>query len=129
MYLVLEGLVRAIAAIGSSEVLPSLPLQVLAVLHTQLDAQNHERRLGTRIRDVVHPAADGESLQIASCRPKSWTQLTTIAHEGVFYELVGENKGPAPRSFVYILRKKPLTVAVIRGIYSYGPDEVLQTKN
>jgi hypothetical protein len=61
--------------------------------------------------------AAAESLQIASCRPKPWTRLTTISHEGVFYELVSENKGQAPRPFVSILRRKSQT-AVIRGIHA-----------
>ncbi len=128
VFLMLEGAVRAIAAVGSDEVLPSLPLQLLALLHSRLDAQAHEKKLGARLRDDVQPTASGDALQIASCRPKSWTKLTTISHEGVFYELAAENKGPAPRPFVYLLRKKPPT-AVIRGIQAYDPDEALETTN
>jgi hypothetical protein len=120
IFFTLEGFVRAI---GADEVLPSFPLQILAFLHSELDAQSHERRLGARIRDEVQPIA-ANSLRIASCRPKPWTQLTTISHEGVLYELAGVDKGPAPRPFVYILRKKP-TTAVIRGIHDYNPDEAL----
>lgn len=128
MFFVLEGAVRAIAAIGSGEVLPSFPLQAIAFVHTQLDSQSQERSLGERIRDEVAAADGGQGLQIASCRPKPWNQLTSISHEGVFYELAGEKKGTKPRPFIYILRKKPQT-AVIRGIYAYDPDEVLQAKN
>jgi hypothetical protein len=80
--------------------------------------------LGGRIRDEVQPGA-ADSLQIASCRPKPWTQLTTISHEGIFYELVSEHEGEPPRPFVYILRRKP-TTAVIRGIHEYNPDEELE---
>lgn len=127
IFFMLEGAVRAIAAFGSEEVLPTLPLQAVAFVHSHLDARNHERSLGTRIRDDVQ-SSSGESLQIASCRPKSWTQLTTISHEGVFYQLVAEKKGQAPRPFIYILGMKPPT-SVIRGIYSYDPDEVLQSNH
>jgi hypothetical protein len=123
-FFMLEGFVRAIAATGADEVLPSLPLQVIAFLHTKLDAQSRERQLGQRIRDEVQPVA-ADSLQIASCRPKPWTQLTTIAHEGVFYELVSEHEGESPRRFVYLLRRKP-TTAVIRGIHEYNPNEELE---
>lgn len=122
-FFMIEGFVRAIAATGADEVLPSLPLQLFALLHTKLDAQSHERQLGQRIRDEVQPTA-ADSLQIASCRPKPWTQLTTISHEGIFYELVSEHEGESPRRFVYILRRKP-TTAVIRGIHEYSPDEAL----
>jgi hypothetical protein len=122
-FFMFEGFVRAIAATGADEVLPSVPLQILAFLHGHLSARNDERRLGTRIRDEVQPVAAG-SLLIASCRPKPWTQLTTISHEGVLYELINESEGLAPRRFVYTLRRKPLT-AVIRGIHDYNPDELL----
>jgi hypothetical protein len=122
-FFMIEGLVRAIAATGADEVLPSLPLQLFALLHTKLDAQSHERQLGQRIRDEVQPVA-ADSLQISGCRPKPWTQLTTISHEGIFYELVSEHEGESPRRFVYILRRKP-TTAVIRGIHEYNPDEAL----
>src|SRR5437763_4966810 len=30
---------------------------------------------------------DPELLQISSCRPKSWSRLTTISYNGVLYEL------------------------------------------
>jgi hypothetical protein len=83
--------------------------------------------MGARLRDEVIIDPSGQSLRIASCRPKQWNQLTTVSLEGQFYELVQEEKATAPRPFVYQLRKKPPT-AVIRGIYAYDPDEVLQGK-
>jgi hypothetical protein len=126
IFFIFEGVVRGIAAIASGDILPSLPLQVLAFMHTKLQAQTHERILGRRVCDQVY--ACGEYLQIASCRPKPWTQLTSICYEGVFYELIDEKQDRAPHRFVYILREKPGT-AVIRGIYSYDPNEVLQSKS
>ena len=127
LYFLLEGLVRVIAAIAASEAVPTLPLKLVEVADAHLSAKNHERKMGARIRDEVQLDANGQDLQIASCRPKPWTRLTAISHEGQFYELVLESKATAPRPFVYILRKKPPT-AVIRGIYAYDPDEVLQQK-
>ncbi|HKV63219.1 MAG TPA: hypothetical protein VJO16_15000 [Candidatus Acidoferrum sp.] len=123
-FFLLEGLVRVIAAIASRETVPSLPLKLLEYAHSQLSAEQKERSMGARLRDDVVIDPSGQSLRIFSCRPKQWTQLTTISHEGQFYELVTEQKGPAPRRFVYVLRKKPPT-AVIRGIYAYSPDEAL----
>ncbi|MGC1649444.1 MAG: hypothetical protein WA741_26775 [Candidatus Sulfotelmatobacter sp.] len=46
-FFMIEGFVRAIAATGADEVLPSLPLQLFALLHTKLDAQSHERQLAS----------------------------------------------------------------------------------
>jgi hypothetical protein len=127
LFMAIEGLVRAIAAVGARETLPELPLYLLAKLHSRMDAESHERSLGARLRDEVQIDPAGASLQIKSCRPKQWNQLTTVSHDGQFYELVSEQKAPAPRRYVYLLRKKPPT-AVIRGIYAYDPDEALQTK-
>jgi hypothetical protein len=124
LFLMVEGAIRAIAAIGSGEVLPSLPLQMLSFLQGKLEAHGHEARMGKRVRDNALITADGESLQIASCRPKAWTRLTTISYEGVLYELIEEKAGEAPRRFAYVLRKKPVS-ALIRGIHSYDPDEAL----
>ena len=125
LFLTVEGAVRAIAAIGSGEVLPTLPLQVLAFLQTKLEAHGAEVRMGKRVRDEAQVTSDGESLQVASCRPKSWNRLTTISYEGELYELVATKEGAAPRRFAYVLRKKPVS-AVIRGLYSYDPDEALE---
>lgn len=128
VFFMLEGLVRLIAAVASGEVLPNLPLYLTALLHTRLDTRNHEQSLGERLRDEVQLAPDGV-LQISSCRPKSWRQLTTISHEGELYELINQQTipDPTPRPFLYTLRKKPPT-AVIRGIHPYDPNEALQAK-
>jgi hypothetical protein len=123
VFFILEGIIRTVAAALDGEALPDLPLYVVASRQYRLVAQNHERRLGKRIRDDVKMPTDREFLQIATCRPKPWTQLTSISYEGAFYELVRENRGPSPRPFIYLLRKKPLT-SVIRGIYAYDPDEM-----
>jgi hypothetical protein len=113
--------------VGAKETLPDLLLFLLAKLHSRIDAENHERSLGARLRDEVQIDPAGISLEIKSCRPKQWNQLTTVSHDGQLYELVSEQKAPAPCQFVYLLRKKPPT-AVIRGIYAYDPNEALQTK-
>lgn len=81
--------------------------------------------MGKRVRDNALITADGQSLQIASCRPKAWTQLTTISHEERLYELIEEKAGEPPRRFAYVLRKKPAS-AVIRGIHSCDRDEDLR---
>lgn len=126
-FFVLEGLIRVIAAVANRETVPMLPLKVFEYVQAQLSAQQKERRMGVRLRDEVDIDPSGQSLRIASCRPKEWNQLTTVSHDGQLYELVAEQQAVAPRPFVYQLRKKPPT-AVIRGIYAYDPDEVFQRK-
>ena len=127
IFIALEGVIRSTAAVINAETLPSLPLEALAQLQTWLGARNRESRLGRRLADDVQLAADGESLRIASCRPKVWTALTTISYEDGLYELIAEEKSALPRQFVYVLRKKPIS-GVIRGIHAYDPQEVLSGK-
>jgi len=127
LFMVIEGAVRVIAALGAKETLPDLPLFLLAKLHSRIEAESHKRSLGARLRDAVQIDPAGVWLQIKSCRRKQWNHFTTVSQDGQLYELVSEQKAPAPRPFVYLLRKKPPT-AVIRGIYAYDPDEALQTK-
>jgi len=126
-FFLLEGLIRVIAAIAGREIVPTLPFKLLEYAQAQFSAQQKERSMGARIRDEVIIDPSGQSLRIASCRPKQWNQLTTVSHDGQFYELVTEQKATSPRPFIYQLRKKPPT-AVIRGIYAYDPDEVVATK-
>lgn len=129
IFFLVEGAVRLIAAIGSRETLPSLPLYFLARLHSKLHAHQHEASLGARIADDVQSQQSGAWLQISSCRPKSWNQFTTISHAGGLYEIYSQRQDQdGSRPFVYVLRKKPPT-AVIRGIYVYDPEEVLHPSN
>jgi hypothetical protein len=128
VFLTVEGIVRAATAVGSGETLPTLPLHALSVLHARLAGGYQEKRMGKRIPDEAQRSANGGSLHIASCRPKEWTRLTTVSYEGGFYELAATREAAPPRPFVYILRKKPVTL-IIRGIHEYDPNEVLESKD
>jgi len=125
LFFMLEGLVRIVAAVVSGESVPTMPLKLAAIAQSYFEVAKKERALGERIRDVVESLDGTDSIRIASCRPKPWTQLTTISHAGGLFELESEQKSTPPRPFVYLLRRKPPT-AVIRGIYLYHPDEVLR---
>lgn len=125
IFFLVEGAVRLIAAIGSRETVPSLPLYLLAKVHSKLDARQQEASMGARIADEVQSQQNGAWLQVSSCRPKAWNQLTTISHSGGLYEMYSQRQDEgSPRPFVYVLRRKPPT-AVIRGICLYDPEEVL----
>ena len=127
IYFAFEGFVRAAAAIISSEIVPTLPLQLLALAHGRLAQAKHEHDLGPVIEDLVQPGAGDFALCIASCRPKAWTRLSTISYEDKLYELVREDHAQPPRPWVYVLRKRPES-KIIRGeIHHYRPDELLPT--
>jgi hypothetical protein len=126
LFITVEGIVRVFSAFGSGECLPSFPLYALALLHTRTEAHGRELKLGKRVPDEVYLTSSGESLQIASCRPKSWNHLTTISYVGEHYELVRTHRAGTPRQFMYILRKKSPS-AVIRQFLEYDPEDVLHS--
>jgi hypothetical protein len=74
---------------------------------------NSERASGTKSKSIPRGIAANQKLP---------SQAVESAHDGQLYELVSEQKAPAPRRYVYLFRKKPPT-AVIRGIHAYDPDE------
>ncbi len=126
LYFVIEGLGRVTAAVVTGEVLPTLPLQILAWGHRAAEGWKQERDLGPRVVDTVAPGdgADHE-LRVESSRPKAWNQLTTISYNDQLYEVARELSGQPPRKFVYLLRKAPEN-KVVRGLYHYAPEETLQ---
>jgi len=126
LYFAIEGAVRVVAAVVSSEVLPTGPLFLLSLFDARARAYRHEQAMGPRVIDVVSVEGNGDLL-IASCRPKTWTQLTTICYEDQLYEVAKENQGAAPRRFLYLLRRIP-PHKLVRGVYDYAPDEALARK-
>lgn len=126
LYFVLEGLGRVTAAVVTGEVLPSLPLQLIAWAHRTGEGWKQERYLGPRVVDTIAPgdAADHD-LRIESSRPKPWNQLTTISYNDQLYEVARELSGQPPRRFIYLLRKASPN-KLVRGLHHYSPEETLQ---
>ena len=126
LYFLLEGLTRAVAAVVSSEALPTTPLFLLSLLDARARAYRREQAMGPRVIDVVQVEGVCDLL-IASCRPKSWTLLTTIRYQDQLYELVKTNQGAAPRRVLYLLRRIP-PHKLVRGVHDYAIDEALPEK-
>ena len=126
IYFAFEGFVRGIAALVTGEIVPTLPLQLLAWLHGIGERQRQERKLGPRVVDEVKPGVGPDyDLMIESCRPKTWNKLSTIRYNDELYELVRDVIGEPPRRFIYLLRRKP-PGKVVRGLHHYEPEETLQ---
>lgn len=126
VYFMLEGGVRIFASVANDEVLPTLPLQLVAMAHEYGRARQQERAMGPRIADVVKPGEPGKyDLRIESCRPKLWNNLTTIGWNDELFELDREEQAPPPRPFVYLLKKRT-EGKIIRGLHRYHPEEVLE---
>ncbi|MGH9523023.1 MAG: hypothetical protein ACRD3E_10880 [Terriglobales bacterium] len=117
------GAIQFFAPIG--EVVPTLPLQLISMAHSRTLAAKRERELGPPVPDLVQPGSGDFAMGIASCRPKTWTPMTTISFEDRLYELVREESAQPPRRWVYVLRKRPESKVVRGAIYHYSPDEVL----
>ena len=125
LFFLVEGIARLTAAVVTGEVLPTLPLQIIAWAHRGGEAWKQERDLGPRIADAVSPGAADYDLRIESCRPKPWNTLTTISYNDQLYEVLRELTGSLPRRFVYLLRKAPES-KLVRGLHYYSPEETLQ---
>ena len=125
LYFMIEGLVRAAAAIATSEIVPTLPLQLVAMAHAKASHAKRERELGPPVPDLVQPGSGEFALVIATCRPKIWTWMTTISYDDRLYELVREEAAEPPRRWVYVLRKRPESKVVRGEIYHYRPDELM----
>ncbi len=126
LYFVAEGVGRVAAAVVTSEVLPTLPLQLLAWGHRLAEGWKKEHDLGPRVVDTVAPVEGADyHLRVESSRPKPWNQLTTISYDDQLYEVERELSGQPPRKFVYLLRKAPPS-KVVRGLHHYSPEETLE---
>jgi hypothetical protein len=125
-YFAVEGVVRGLAAFISGEVLPTLPLALVAAVHQKLSEQRAERSLGRRVPDEIEVVNSPDiKLRIRSCRPKSsWDERITIFHRDNLYEVAGREDGQSPRKFVCTLRSRPGN-KVVRGRRHYDPNEVV----
>jgi hypothetical protein len=127
-YFAIEGVIRAVAAAATGEVVPTLPLGLVAIVHTQLQTRFAANAFGRRLPDTVEVSACGERLTVRSCRPKRhWNGYISIRYGGRLYKVAGELTGTRPRPFVWHLRKHP-PGHLVRVVYAYSPDEVLDKR-
>jgi hypothetical protein len=128
VYLVFEAVLRCMAALSSGQIIPTLPLYAVAGIHGLIDKAAYKRKLGDLIPDQVFRGNEkqGFALKIYSCRPKAdWNSYITIEFECFYYQLMKEESAPAPRRFVYYLRKSP-DGRPANVIDHYTPDSVLR---
>jgi hypothetical protein len=126
VFVFFEGLFRLLAALASAQILPTLPLQIIAWIHNARDGKAAESDLGILIADRVEKT-EGKpyDLRVLSCRPKThWNPFMTIHFEGEFYQLLREEAATGARKFDYFLRRTPATRLVVV-VYEYRPDDVL----
>lgn len=126
-YLAIEGPVRFYGATITEQALATLPLTVVAAIHTWLEKLHEKRQMGPPIVDEVQRGGGKDyDLRILSCRPKpDWNTYITVEFEEQFYQLIREARTEKPRPYIYYLRKNPpwRLVVVIR---HYNIDDVLK---
>lgn len=126
-YFAMEGAVRWIAALIHGEVIPTLPLQLIALADRGIERRRHQAWLGAAVPDeVLRGSGQDFAIRVASCRPKRWGPLTTISYQEELLEVFKEEIGEPPRRFIYLLRKAPKS-KVVRGLHQYDPEEVLRS--
>lgn len=126
LFMFVEGIVRTLAAVGPHQILPTLPLQIVAWIHDAVDRKVDDRELGPVVVDVVEKG-DGKAfdLFVLSCRAKAhWNPYMTIRYEGQFYQMFQQEVMTGSRKFGYFLRKSPEWRHVVV-VYEYHPDDVL----
>jgi hypothetical protein len=127
-YFAIEGVVRLIGAVGTGEVVGTLPLTLIEKAIYKWSAHQAEKMQGARVPDLVSPPAvdgSGYDLAISSCRCKpEWDHLTTISYDDKLYVVADYIEGDTPRKHVYLLRYAPAH-KVVRGLHHYDPEEVL----
>lgn len=130
VFLMFEGIVRMLAAVGPGQILPTLPLQIVAWIHDAMDGKARKIEMGPVLIDVVE-RGDGKAfdLCVLSCRAKEhWNPYMTIRYEGDFYQMFRQEWMTGPRRFAYFLRKNPEWRHVVV-VYEYRPDDVLNPRH
>jgi len=128
-FLLAEGIVRTLAAISSAQILPVLPLHLLAWADSERDRRSADRELAPVVPDFVK-CGDGVSsdLCVFSCRVKPhWNPYVTIRFDEKFYQMFREEWDGDAQRFVYYLRENPRWRLVVV-VYDYHPHEVMRSE-
>jgi hypothetical protein len=86
VFVFFKGLFRLLAALASAQILPILPLQVIAWIHSARNDKAAASDLGILVADSIE-RAEGKAydLRVLTCRPKGhWNPFMTIHFEGEF---------------------------------------------
>jgi hypothetical protein len=124
LYFALEGFIRFVGGLATSEIVPSLPVTVAFRLTDAVKRRRQDRQDRLLPPDTIE-MVPGQRLRIAAASPKvRWTQSITIGIRGQWYEVETQEEGTAQRRFVYLLRPAPVG-KVLRGYEEYDVDSAL----
>jgi hypothetical protein len=125
LYFLLEGAVRATAAIATGDVFGVLPLSMIDRLIRKAARRSAPAELPL-IVDEVLPGDASCDFKIASCRRRSeWTFPFALRYRGGFFQVNGSQcLGSGPRPYIYSFRRLPPGENA-RGLRAYHPEDVL----
>jgi hypothetical protein len=129
LYIALEGAVRFIGSLVTSEIVPSLLVFLFFKLFDSMSRAVRRRRQGPPVADAVEWLPSGR-IRLSSAEPKEgWNSSVTIGINGRWWEMECEEQAPPPRSYVYVLRPAP-PGKILRGYQEYhaATAETLGTK-
>jgi hypothetical protein len=124
LYMTMEGLIRFMGGLFADEVVPNLLVTLGFKTAGSLVRRREQRRAAPPLPDALDYLPDGR-IRIASSATKAdWNASVTIGISGQWMEVEHEERGPAPRSFVYILR--PASPGkILRGYQEYDAASAL----
>jgi hypothetical protein len=108
-YMAIEGAGRAFMAVAFGQILPTLPLGMLAAVHSLFGIRKRKAEAAILNSDVIEPARDNtyDWLVLAARQKPEWSPYIGIEFRGELYVLDGEQTEASPRPFGYRLRKNP----------------------
>ena len=119
LYFAVEGLFRFAGGLCFSEVVPTFPAFAGYKVSILVRDTRHRKERQNSPPDAVE-WFDAERLKVAASFPKpTWTRSITIGIQGKWYEGEEEQRGLAPRPYIYLLRPAPPT-KILRGYEEYN---------
>ena len=103
LYMTMEGMIRFMGGLFADEVVPNLLVYLGFRAADSWSRRRAQRQAAPPLPDTLDHLPDGR-IRIASSTAKpGWNASITIGLSGQWMEVEREERGTAPRSFVYIL--------------------------
>jgi hypothetical protein len=121
-----EGVVRALGAAFTEEIVGTLPLWIIDRSYRLFRERQQERQRPPLVPDEVAWFKDGQAevVQVASCRPKpAWRDGPAIHLHGEFFKVERSISGTGLRPHVYHLRRLQ-PGEIVRAPENYDPQAV-----
>ena len=122
-----EGVIRALGAAFTEEIVGTLPLWIIDNSYRFFRARQQERQRPPLLPDEVTWFKDGqvEVVKVASCQPKpTWQDRAAIRFKDEFFKVETSIAGTGLRPYVYHLRRVQ-SGEIIRAPEKYDPEAVL----